>query len=458
MTVLLVWPSDGMRLFESMMPLGLASLGAMLEQKGFMVRIIDFNHFKGSFKEELRSLHPILVGVGGTTATRQASFQIAKTTKEVLPECPIVYGGPHATFAYEDTLNHVPAIDYVLRGEAEYSLLALCQALQCGEFHTISSIPGIALRTDGKVITRAPERIQDLSQIPPPARHLLGRKYPMTLDHTDIPADFIVTSRGCPVICDFCAASRLFPGGVRLRPMELVRAEIGTILRTQPHVGGLKVFDSTFTANRNHVLAFCDLMESLQLKWECEVRVDTVDHALLERMRNAGCVFVSIGFETTDPEQLKRMGKRITPEQVDQVLDWCHGLGIITKVFFTFGHFGQTYQDCLKDLAYLRTQRKRIQFYATTIGIRVYPGTILESRLRKSGHIPASFSWATYKASRKNWLVLEPADVMILDQDTLPLHRLGFLILRLVFQGTVLSPNYILKMLRTNLKSFFRLA
>lgn len=168
----------------------------------------------------------------------------------------------------------------------------------------------------------------------------------------------------------------------------------------------------------------------------------------LERMRDAGCVFVSIGFETTDPDQLRCIGKRITPGQVNQVLDWCHELGIITKVFFTFGHFGQTYMDCLKDLAYLRTQKKRIQFYATTIGIRVYPGTILESRLRKSGHIPANFSWALYKAPWRNWLVLEPADVMILEQDSLPLHRLG----------TVLSPSYILKMLRTNLQSFLRLS
>lgn len=280
MPILLLWPSDGVRLFESMMPLGLASLGAMLEQNGFKVKIIDFNHFKGDFRDELRSLKPLLVGVGGTTATRKESFQIARIAKEVIPDCPVAYGGPHATFAYEDTLEHIPEIDYVIRGEAEYSLLALCKALQSGQKEGISSIPGIALRVEEKVLTRSPERIQDLSQIPAPARHLLGHAYPMTLDHTDIPADFIVTSRGCPVICDFCAASRLFPGGVRLRPMDQVRSEIVEILRTRPNVRGLKVFDSTFTAIRQHVLAFCDLMESLQLKWECEVRVDTVDFAL----------------------------------------------------------------------------------------------------------------------------------------------------------------------------------
>ena len=276
-SILLTWPADGIRLFESMMPLGIASLGACLEQHGFGVRIIDFNHYLDDFRLDLLRSKPKLVGIGGTTATREGSFLTARLVKEMLPECVVVYGGPHATFAFEDTLTHVPAIDYIIRGEGELSLLRLCQIIIWGTDFRIEEIPGIAMRHQGKILTRSPERINDLSVIPAPARHLLGREYPMTIDHTHIPADFIVTSRGCPVVCDFCSASRMFPGGVRLRPMDQVRAEIEDILIKRPQVRGLKVFDSTFTAQRDHVYQFCDLTEELGLKWECEVRADTVD-------------------------------------------------------------------------------------------------------------------------------------------------------------------------------------
>ena len=449
--VLLTWPADGVRLFESMIPLGLASLAAMLEQHGYRVQIIDFNHYRKDFRVHLSELRPKLVGIGGTTTTRQSSFLTARLVKEVFPDLPVVYGGPHASFAYEDTLLNIPQIDFILRGEAEYSLLALCEILVRNGSQSIAEIPGIALRKGDQIITRSPERIQNLSGLPVPARQMFGRIYPMTIDHTEIPADFLVTSRGCPVICDFCSASRMFPGGVRLRPMDEVRAEVQTIVHERPDVRGLKVFDSTFTANRQHVLEFCALMTEFQLSWECEVRADTVDFEMLSTMRKAGCVFVSIGFETTDEELLRRMGKRITKEQVDQVLSWCKQLGIICKVFFTFGHLGETMQTCLTDLKYLRANRERIQFYGTTIGIRIYPGTVLEYKARKAGLLPSNFSWAKFKAPLRNWWVLEPSDVLILEQPGLRLPQLGRLIVRLLWQGTALSPSYILKMIPLNL-------
>jgi len=309
-----------------------------------------------------------LIGVGGTTQTRKGGFLTARLAKEVLPNIPVIYGGPHASFACENTLENVAQIDFILRGEAEFSLLALARHFIPGAETDLLSIPGIALRRDGEVYTKEPERIDDLSVLPMPARDLLDRDYPMTIDHTDIPADFIVTSRGCPVTCDFCSASRMFPGGTRLRPISSVRRELEWIRRNKPHVAGIKVFDSTFTANREHVIAFSALTKEFGYKWECELRVDTVDFELLQIMRDSGCVFVSIGFESTDNKLLKRVGKRITREQVEQVLLWCKGLSIITKVFFTFGHLEQELMDCLNDLKYLKANRDLFSFFCNNGG------------------------------------------------------------------------------------------
>ncbi len=453
--ILLTWPCDGLRLFESMIPLGLASLAAVLRNEGYSVRIIDFNRYRSDFRLELSEMKPCLIGIGGTTQTRKSSFLTAKIAKEVLPSVPIVYGGPHATFAWKDTLEHVPEIDFVIRGEGEFSLLKLARKLVSKEAIDLSSIPGIAFRDNGQIKAIPPERINDLSILPMPARDLFEHKYPMKIDHTDYIADFIITSRGCPVTCDFCSATRLFPGGVRLRPISAVKEELEWICARNPSVQGVKVFDSTFTANREHVLSFCNLMTELKLKWECELRVDTVDYELLKVMRESGCVLVSIGAETTNDSILKNIGKKITKKQIEQVLQWCKDLSIITKVFFTFGHFNQSFKECLEDVAYLRKHRSYIDFFATTIGIRVYPGTVLEHKMIKHGIIPDKFSWVKYRAPIKNYWVMEPADVMILERPHLKLYKLSIILFLLIAQGTALSPKYLLKMVPLNISILY---
>jgi hypothetical protein len=122
-------------------------------------------------------------------------------------------------------------------------------------------------------------------------------------------------------------------------------------------------------------------------------------------------------------------------------------------VFFTFGHIGQTYADCLPDLAYLRKNRGRINFFATTMGLRVYPGTALERKARARGLLPPDFSWARYTAPRKNLLLLEPGDVFILTQKGLSTRHFLVLIFRLVIQKTVLSPEHIPRLLVNNARN-----
>lgn len=306
-------------------------------------------------------------------------------------------------------------------------------------------IPGLVWREEtGKIRTNSPQRIQDFSTLPLPARDLFHHNYHMSIDHTDIVADFMMTSRGCPVLCDFCSASRLFPGGVRLRPLDSIEQELRGIQEHKPHVKGIKIFDSTFTAVRSHVVSISKLMHQFGFRWECEIRADSVDLELLTYMRDHGCVFVSIGFETTNNELLQKMGKKIQSQQVDQVIEWCKDLGIIAKVFFTFGHLGETYSQCHEDLKFLKANKKRIPFFGVTVGIRIYPGTVLEYRARKQGLIPANFSWY-------NYFVMEPGNVLILEQPGLRLPQLGRVLLKALRQGTTLSLAYVFKMVPLNL-------
>ncbi len=454
--ILLTYPRDGMRLFESMIPIGLASIGAVLRDAGYRVKIIDFNHYKGNFKKDLLRWRPLIVGISGTTPTRKESFRISQKVKNVFPDMPTIYGGAHATFAAQDTLDNVSTIDFISKGEGENAFLKFANRIIRGENIQLTEIPGLAWRENGEVKENAHARVNNLALLPIPARDLFDHDYPLTLDlHDNVVADFIITSRGCPANCNFCCAARMFPGGIRLRPMESVQEEIDWLLKRKD-IKGIKIFDSTFTADREHVEAFCEMIKPYNLMWECEVRADTVDFELLKLMSDAGCCYINMGLETTHQHILKKIAKKIDVLQVELVLGWCRELNIKTKIFFTFGHIDETYEECIVDIKFMNKFKHKIDFFATTIGMRVYPGTNLEIQAKRRGLIPEDFSWAKYKAPLKNFLVLEPSDVMVLSQKQLPMHKLSMLILRLFAQGTVLSPHYIKKMIVENIKNMFK--
>ncbi|MFA5817457.1 MAG: B12-binding domain-containing radical SAM protein [Bacteroidales bacterium] len=335
MQILLTYPDDGLRLFQSMVPLGLLSIGTVVKEAGYTVRIIDFNHYHGNFRNDLLDWQPRIVGIGGTTPSRMKSFRIARQVKQALPGAVVVYGG------------------------------------------------------------------------------------------------------------------------VRYRPMEQVGLEIAYLLKRRKF-NGIKVFDSTFTASRDHVLLFCETVRPFNLKWECEIRADTVDIELLRTMKEAGCYYVNMGLETSDDERLKKIAKGISTEQALKVLADCRELGILAKVFFTFGHPGQTFRECKQDIRFIRKHRKYIDFYAVTPGLKVYPGTRLEKEARKAGLISPDFSWVTSRPSLRNLILLEPSNTVILFQKGLGPLRLLQVALILLFSGLYSSREFMERMVKEFFKGLVR--
>jgi radical SAM superfamily enzyme YgiQ (UPF0313 family) len=432
-----------------MVPSGLISIGTVLQENGYNVKIIDFNHYYRDFRKDLKTWQPKLIGIGGTTPTRKGSFLTSALSKGTLPHVPIVYGGIHATFTARETIAGISSIDYIIRGEGELSMLLLCDKIIKGASIDLPSIPGLCYRLGNSITLNPSKRIDDLCALPIPNRDLLPYKYTLKMDFLDIPGDFIMTSRGCPAACNFCAASRMFPGGVRLRSIGQVAVEIEQLL-SRKKIKGLKIFDSTFTADRRHVEQFCAMIKPYELKWECEIRADTVDDALLHDMKDSGCYYINMGLETSNPSLLKNIAKGISAAQVLSVLDSCDRIGIRKKVFFTFGHIGQTYRDCLNDINFIKANRSRIDFFAVTLGMRIYPGTRLEKNCRELGHIHPSFSWIKSAKSLKNFLVFEFGDVPILFQKDLRASHMVLILFKLLFMRTICSPQYLFQMLANN--------
>ncbi len=454
MDVLLIYPADGLRFFQSMVPLGMLSIATVIKEAGYSVRVIDLNHYHGNLRDDLRDWQPRIVGIGGTTPSRVKSFSIARKVKKASPETIVVYGGVNASFTAREVLENIPEIDYIIMGEGELSFRAFCHSVlrRSGELY---SIAGLAFRSEKGIRLNPAQRILDLSALPFPDRDLLPGDYKLDMDFIPGIAEPLITSRGCPAICNFCSASRMFPGGVRYRPMDQVGQEL-TYMMERRKFQGLKVFDSTFTAGRDHVLSFCATVKPFNLLWECEIRADTVDFELLKTMKEAGCYYVNMGLESSDADRLKKIAKGISTDQALQVMADCREIGILIKVFFTFGHPGQTFKECKKDIAFIREHRKNIDFYAVTPGLKVYPGTRLEKEARESGFLPPDFSWITSRPSLGNLLLLEPSNTFILFQKGLGPWRLLQIVIILLFSGLYSTPEFMARMIRENLKFLFR--
>src|SRR3972149_5959480 len=157
-------------------PLGLAYIAAVLEKEGFEVEILDnymLNKPIEDVKLQVKKLNPEIVGITCSSNTYQRCVETAKAVKEVLPSCKVVVGGPHPSFMPDSMLQH-PEIDYVVIGEGERAMVGLAKNICRTEIDSnIAAIPGIAYRHEGKIVKTAQKFIEDLDQIPYPARHLL---------------------------------------------------------------------------------------------------------------------------------------------------------------------------------------------------------------------------------------------------------------------------------------------
>jgi anaerobic magnesium-protoporphyrin IX monomethyl ester cyclase len=380
-----------------MPPLGLASIGCALEKNGFTVSVLDLELEPEDFDlfTHLAGCPPKIVGISGTSHSRFESFRIARIAKNVSREIATVYGGCHATFTAEDTLSNVEAIDYIVHGEGEATFLELARSILSGR-EPLCNIRGISYRENGRVKrTAARERIGNLDEIPY-SRHLLRmERYDLRLDFLDLPAMLMMTSRGCPYRCYFCSASAMFGSVYTKRSAGSVAEEI-EYGRDTFGIRGIKFFDSTLTLERAHIEALIrEFTERrIDIPWECEIRADTVDKELLTAMKEAGCYYVDMGMESASEKLLKTMGKKITVEKAVTVLKWCRELDLKTKVFFTFGHIGETWRDARETLLFIERHLKLISKPAIIRQLKIFPGTLLEQRAVKEGILPGDFSWS----------------------------------------------------------------
>lgn len=386
-------------------PLGLAYLAGALDAAGVAVTVLDLvvvPHTATAIAEALNRLQPDVVGVTAVSMTAEKAFDIIRDVKRTAPDILTVMGGPHATFSAAETLNRIPELDVIVRGEGERTLLDLLGAAK--RKARWKTIPGLAYRLDGGV-HQTPWRkpLQDLDALPDPARHHLPLGRYRTLG---MPVS-LTTSRGCPYACIFCVGRRMVGARVRYRHPERVVDEMEQL--ADLGFPQINLADDLFTANPRHCLAICDaiLRRGLALRWSAFARVDTVSTRLLTRMREAGCHAVSFGMESGNAGILKRVRKNITLAQSEAAVAMCRQTGMEAHASFILGLPGETPETLAETLTFARRLRDQGLSYGFHL-LAPFPGTAVGDDPEAFGLRILSRHWPAYHANRA---VCEPLGI-----------------------------------------------
>lgn len=356
-------------------PLGIAYMAGVLQENNIDVEILDASAEDMDFKDvekELLKRKPDLVALTALTPTIGRALETAQVVKETLPDSIVVMGGYHPTFNFIETLED-ENVDIVIRGEGEYIMLNLVQALE--NQSSLHDVKGIVFEDkNSKEIVVNPEAplIQDLDELPFPALNLLPMKKYRLLD-MDTHMTTMITTRGCPMQCSFCSSAAMHGKKIRERSIENIVDEI-EYLKTNYDIDTIAFMDDTFTLKKRKVMAICDeiLKRNIEIMWGCTSRVDTLDEKLLKKMKEAGCITIFIGVESADQQQLDNMCKNTTIAKIENAFKIAHKLKIRTIASVALGMPGDTKEIMNKTVKFVHKLKPNYAIYSLATP---YPGT-----------------------------------------------------------------------------------
>ncbi len=343
-------------------PLGTLYAASLLRKNGYDVSLFDtmFAYSPENIIAELKKRIPdffVLYDDGFNYLTkmcltnmREAAFTMIRIAKE--KGCKVIVSSSDATDRYEMYLN--AGADFILTGEAEFTLLELLNAIQKNE-NDFSEIKGIAFMHD-RYIVKTPKRnvIKELDMLPFPAWDIIDiepyrDKWINSVGYFSIN---MATTRGCPFKCNWCAKP-IYGNRYNTRSPQNVVDEL-KMLKEKFNFDHIWFCDDIFGLKPGWIKAFADIIEKekLTFKFKMQGRVDLLlEENNIKDLARAGCENIWMGAESGSQKILDAMDKGTTVKQIFVATRLLKKNKIKPSFFIQFGYPGETKEDIKKTIA-----------------------------------------------------------------------------------------------------------
>lgn len=348
-----------------------------MEKEGHQVVVRDLAVRKK--REEIDYKKYDLVGISTDTTRHAQALRIAKKAKA--SGRTVVMGGPHPCYIDEEILS-TRKVDFIVRGEGEITFSELVAALE-KEDKELHAVQGISFLSNGKLV-RTPSRpfIENLDNLPLPARHLINMDdYRRTkLGSRDITP--LITSRGCPYQCAFCSSSNFFGTKWRARSVEAVLSELEEIYHRY-HFKAVAFVDDLFTLSPERVIEICRgiVERKLDLWWWYLSRTDLLlrNEEMVKEMVRAGSKAVFIGLESSNPEILEELKKGIDVEGSVRTVEMLKRNGVEIHASYILGGLHDTVKTIRETIRFAKELDTSVaQFCILT----PFPGTAVYEQVK----------------------------------------------------------------------------
>jgi hopanoid biosynthesis associated radical SAM protein HpnJ len=295
--------------------------------------------------------------------------RIAEKFKQANPDSLVGMVGPHCSALPEETLRGCKALDFVARGEFDYTLGDIAEGKD------LAGIEGLSFSLGGRIVHN-PDRtlITDMDALPSVLdvykRDLKIENY--FVGYLLHPFLSIYTGRGCPGRCSFCLWPQTIGGrSYRPRSVESVVSEMTRAKEMFPEVREFFFDDDTFTADPGRAEAIARGLKKLNLTWSCSARAN-VPEKTLKVMKEGGLRCIMVGIESGSEKILKNIRKGITTQQARTFLKTCRKLKILTHATFMVGLPGESRETLRQSIRFAK------ELDPDTIQVSIaspYPGT-----------------------------------------------------------------------------------
>jgi anaerobic magnesium-protoporphyrin IX monomethyl ester cyclase len=394
------------------LPIALMGLAAHVKSlcSDLEVRIIETSLHTPSnqaLQSVIEDFRPTWIGIRSISLFIDEVRRVIGVAKNCT-EAPVLLGGPIATALGTQLFDDVAGLEFIAVGEGEPVLAALVSGVPLAE------IPGVHMRAMGALPRTSGEpvlRLARASDVPgplpmAPAASKASAKS-ISLDQLAFPSyelvdldqyqhalsyaynhrrqGVLVTSRGCPFSCTYCF--QISDAPARLQSAERVTHDIRQ-LRDDFGVEDFYFVDDLFNLNRKRALQVFDrIIEanvSVRLYFVNGLRVDLCDEPFIERMVEAGTVWVTYAIESACPRIQALIRKEIDLSRARRLINFTQRQGIVVNVNTMFGFPTETPEEAQMTLDYLGSL-DHPSLLPYHFNLRGYPGCEIVEQAERAG-------------------------------------------------------------------------